>query len=51
MLPCHAQEFVSLLRRKEKKVTLFDDVISDTGVKEHGQGKGKRGDEQGGKDG
>lgn len=45
------QEFVSLLHSKEKKVTLFDYVISDTEIKEHGQGKGERGDEKGGKDG
>lgn len=50
-LPCHGQpEFMSLLRSKDKKVTLFDEVNSDTGVKEHGQVKGERGDEQGGKD-
>jgi len=34
---------VSLLQSEETKVTLFDDVSSDTGVKEHGQGKGERG--------
>lgn len=50
-LPCHAQpEFVSLPQSEDKKVTLFDDVNSDTRVKEHGQGKEEREDEQGGKD-
>lgn len=50
-LPSHRQpEFVSLLRREDQRATLFDYAISDTRAKERGQGNGKRGDKQGGRE-
>lgn len=51
MLPCHVQpEFASPLQNEEKKMTLSEDLNSDTRVKKDVQDKGERGEKQGSKD-